>query len=523
VRLLWLGALTAAAAGGLVQCGEGRPARAGPSRGKEPPAVSPLGGSGKPHSDRGYVLFSPLLSTTTYLIDRQGRAVHTWESECPPGATQYLLGNGRLLRCGRHLGAQAFSGGGEGGRIQELAWDGAVVWEFVLASADRRQHHDIEPLPNGNVLLLAWEAKSREEAVRAGRKPFLVGDAGLWFECVLEVKPVRPRGGTIVWEWHMWDHLVQDHDATLANYGAVAEHPELIDINGGRGAGSVTEELIERLRALGYLARGAAAPDVEADFVHANSVAYNPRLDQVALSVNQYNEVWIIDHSTTGAEATGHAGGRAGRGGDLLYRWGNPRSYGRGAAADQLLSGQHDARWIPPGYPGAGHLTVFNNGGGRPGGDHSSVLELELPVGSDGRYAIGKNRRFGPDRPFWEYVAPRPASFFADFISGAERLPSGNTLICAGPQGRIFEVTPEGATVWEYSNPYRGDAPNPHGDPPYSVFWAAYIPVDHPAVAGRSLAPLDPPPPQRVSGRPGRLPARVYPTPIRGSPRHRRS
>ena len=481
VRGRWAIALLAAALAAVVTCRQRSPVTT-------PPADAAAPG--------GYVLFAPLPSTTTYLIDRAGRAVHTWESDCPPGASQYLLDNGHLLRCGRQLDAPGFSGGGEGGRIHELDWDGQVVWEYILASAERRQHHDIEPLPNGNVLLLAWESKSREEALRAGRRPRLVGEAGLWPECVLEVRPKRPRGGEIVWEWHMWDHLVQDHDPSISNYGTIADHAERIDINGGRAAGSVTEELVERLRTLGYLARGGGAPDIEADFAHANSVDYNPRLDQIVLSVHQYHEVWIIDHATTSAEAAGHRGGRRGRGGDLLYRWGNLRAYGRGTSAQQLLFAQHDARWIPPGFPGAGHLTVFNNGAGRPGGDYSSVLELALPVDQSGRYALGRAGVWGPERAAWEYPPAGDPSFFAEFISGAHRLVGGNTLICDGPRGLFFEVTPGGAKVWEFANPYRGDAPNPHGDPPFSVFWATHVPPGHPGLAGRHLAPLEPQPPR---------------------------
>ena len=108
--------------------------------------------------------------------------------------------------------------------------------------------------------------------------------------------------------------------------------------------------------------------------------------------------------------------------------------------------------------------------------------------------ALGRGSRFGPEEPVWEYPAAAAGSFFAEFISGAQRLTSGNTLVCDGPRGRFFEVTPEGTTVWEYQNPFSGDAPNPNGDPRFSVFWAAHVPADHPGLDGRALAPLDPQP-----------------------------
>jgi hypothetical protein len=432
----------------------------------------------------GYILFSPLLSTTTYLVDKKGQVVHTWESDFAPGASVYLLDNGHMLRCGRHPDIP-FRGGGQGGRIQEFSWDGELVWDWVLASKERVQHHDIEPLPNGNVLLIVWESKTREQAIRAGRSPNLVTSAGLWPDSIIEVRPDPPNRGRIVWEWHLWDHLIQDHDPRRDNYGKVSDHPELIDINQGRQPKGGSAALLQRLKALGYVGAGTTARDIDADFTHTNSVAYNPRLDQIALSVPTFNEIWIIDHSTTTEEAAGHTGGRGGKGGDLLYRWGNPKAYGRGTVDDQQFFGQHDAQWIPEGYPGAGNIMVFDNGSDRPAGRYSSVVEIKPPVDADGSYPIGAGGRFGPKKPVWEYMAPDKRSFFADFISGAHRLANGNTFICSGPRGRFFEVSAKGDIVWEYKNPYSGDAPNPAGDPPYSVFRATHIPPDHPALADR--------------------------------------
>ncbi len=449
--------------------------------------------------DDGCVLFSPLLSNTTYLVDRGGRVVHKWESDFAPGASVYLLENGHLLRCAREPDIRRFHGGGLGGRLQEFDWDGNIVWDWVVASGELMPHHDITPLPNGNLLLIAWEARSRELALDAGRRPKRVGPGGLWPESVLEVHPEPPRGGSIVWQWRLWDHLIQDVDPRRSNYGTVAEHPELIDLNGDRAPQSITSAVIRRLKSLGYIAGGATPADLEPDFVHINSIAYNPRLDQIALSAFGYREIWIIDHGTTAQEAAGHSGGHAGRGGDLLYRWGNPHAYGRGRIEDQRLFGQHDARWIPDGYPGAGHLMIFNNGLGREG-RWSSVIELELPLDNDALYRSEADGRFGPKEPIWEYTAADRRSFYADFISGAHRLASGNTFITSGPEGRFFEVTSRGKVVWEYVNPYSGGASNPAGDPPYSVFRATLIPAGHPALAGRSLKPLDP---QPLPGRSG--------------------
>ena len=123
-----------------------------------------------------------------------------------------------------------------------------------------------------------------------------------------------------------------------------------------------------------------------ADWTHINAVAYNADLDQIVISVHAFSEIWIIDHSTTTEEAAGHTGGKRGKGGDLLYRWGNPRAYRAGTNVDQKLFVQHNAHWIPKGLPGEGHMLVFNNGNRRPDGAYSSVDEIVLPVKSDGTY-----------------------------------------------------------------------------------------------------------------------------------------
>jgi hypothetical protein len=196
-----------------------------------------------------------------------------------------------------------------------------------------------------------------------------------------------------------------------------------------------------------------------------NSIDYNAKLDQIMVSVHSFNEIWIIDHSTTTQEAAEHRGGRYGQGGDLLYRWGNPRAYLAGEAKDQTLFAQHDARWIRDGVPGAGHMLVFNNGSGRPDGRYSSVLEVVLPVDSGGRYLREPGKAFAPAAIQWEYTAPRKDDFFAGHLSGAQRLANGNTLICSGEEARAFEVSPAGQTVWEYVNPYRpgqGTGRGPH-------------------------------------------------------------
>ncbi|MCC7168776.1 MAG: aryl-sulfate sulfotransferase, partial [Rhodospirillales bacterium] len=284
---------------------------------------------------------------------------------------------------------------------------------------------------------------------------FLLPDA------VVEIEPIRPKGGRIVWEWHAWDHLVKTPEA--------AAHPELIDPN-------------------------ASPRKIPAFWNHMNSIDYNPAFDQILLSVRGSSEIWIIDHSTTTAQAAGHTGGKYGKGGDLLFRWGNPSAYYAGKATDQMLYEQHDAQWIEAGRPGAGNITVFNNGVNRPGGNLSSADEFTPPVDASGRYTLAS----ATTKLAWTYAGLTGPQWYESDISGAYRLPNGNTLLCYGTHGVLVEVTAAGEIVWQYVNPVVRDGPMYQGDTSglddrghnlNAVFRARRYPPDYAGLAGRTLNP----------------------------------
>ena len=452
-----------------------------------------------PKAFQGYTLVAPLNATKSYLIDMQGRVVRAWESKYTAGQEAYFLENGHLLRAATLDNRERlFGGAGQGGRVQEFDWDGGLVWDFKFHDDKRVAHHAICRLPNGNVLLIVWEIKTAAETIAAGRRPESV--RGPWLaDSIVEIKPTGKTTGEVVWEWHIWDHLIQDSDTSKANYGDVGKHPELIDVNfgdsdmsfpGGGPPGPPRRDIarkdspredearkkrdIDRLKSIGYVANPTARGNrgMIPDWTHVNAVAYNAEFDQIMISVRSFGEFWIIDHGTTTAEAAGHKGGKRGKGGDLLYRWGNPISYRAGTKADQRLFAQHDAHWIPNGYPGAGHVLVFNNGGGRPSGNYSSVDEIVIPVDAQGDYVRTPGEAFGPREPAWSYTAPKKEELFAFIMSGANRLPNGNTLICESVSGTIFEVTQHGETVWKYANPAGSSSPMgmpggpPMGGPP---------------------------------------------------------
>jgi Spy/CpxP family protein refolding chaperone len=447
-----------------------------------------------PGAQNGYTLLNPMNAKTTYLIDMDGHVVRTWKSDASSMHAAYLLPNGNLLRVAQLAGEDRAFGAAPGaaGRVQEFSWDGELEWDFKFSNEKQFPHHDVCKLPNGNILFVVWEKVSAADSIAAGRKKELVSNF-LLVDSVIEIKPTGKTTGEVVWEWRLMDHLVQDNDPAAANYGDVAAHPELVDFNfveqpmgpmpgfnpgpgasakvadsTAKGADPATKsddarrkEELQKLQTIGYVGTPASRNQrVNPDWTHVNSIDYNAELDQIVLSVHELSEIWIIDHATTTEEARGHTGGKRGKGGDLLYRWGNPRVYRAGDTKSQTLFAQHNAHWIPRGLKGEGHLLIFNNGNRRPGGDHSSVDEIVPPIDENGGYVLDKGRPYGPTGPVWTYSSPKKSDFYAFFISGAHRLPNGNTFVCSGPQGTLFEVTPEGEMVWKYVNPVKG-SPGP--------------------------------------------------------------
>jgi len=410
-------------------------------------AASSNGGSTIP-----VILFSPFASTSVFLMSLDGQKLHEWTTPYAPGYSVYLLPSGRLLRANslpeRPLSALQ---GSNGGSVEMLDWNSTVLWRYDYATTSGQQHHDVFWMPsNSHVLMVAWEVHSGAEAMAAGRDPStLPANGDLWVDKVVEVDPATNQ---IVWEWRVWDHLLPPGEAA-------SDHPGLIDPN--------------------YVTPGTDLTD----WTHANAVFYNADLDQVMLSVRNFSEFWILDHSTTTAEAAGHSGGRLGHGGDLVYRWGNPRAYG--LAAPQQLFGQHNAQWIASGLPGAGHVLVFNNGdaNARP---YSTVVELALPTNPDGSYVYDPETGYGPSAPVWEYVASPPQSVFAPIISGAQRLASGNTLVTVGTEGRFFEVTPAGQMVWSYT------VTDTAGGTGYLVFRALRYEPGYSGLTDQTLTPQGP-------------------------------
>ncbi len=373
------------------------------------------------------VLIAPLESEFVYLVDSNGTILHHWKMNVT-GSNAYLFPDGTLMRSAQEPEIKLWDGRGTAGRIQKVDWHGNMLWDYKFASETALQHHDYELLPNGNVLFIAWERLTKEQAAAAGRRPSYVEQDELYSEMIVEVKPRGLTDADVVWRWRLWDHLVQDVSPELPNFGVPRENPRRVNVN--------------------YFKSGRA------DWIHMNAVDYNAALDQIILSPRYMDELWIIDHSTTLSEAASSTGGRYGHGGDLLYRMGNPATYGAGTDADKLLFGQHNCTWIQDDYPGAGDVTVFNNGTSEPRVGYSSVDQFRLPQHSPGVYQTDSTGLFIPPEVVWSYS--RGKELFSNRIGGAERLRNGNTLICSGDQPWILEVSPDKKVVWETQKQFGG-------------------------------------------------------------------
>ena len=392
----------------------------------------------------------------TYLLDEKGNIAHEWPASGnhPEATVAYLLENGLLLRTyseNHWVDDKPFPVGSHSS-IELVDWDGNVVWNFKMSEPAKYSfHHDVEYMPNGNILAIRYTAFSPFEMEAMGWDSSLStksikrlhkdGKGLVWMDAILELKPNLEDGSTeIVWQWNTWDHVVQDEFPDKRNYGDTTD-PSRIDLN--------------------YLNLDNDIPFNAGQMHHVNTVDYNADLDLIMISSAAYGEMWIIDHSTTWEEAAGSTGGRYGKGGDLLYRWGNDHAFGKGTRSDADLFWQHDTQWIPAGLPGAGNMLVYNNGTRRTLDDqympeemgmlpdsYSNMLEVKLPFDRESGFDWSKEAEI-----VWSWEAPNRADYFSPFMSGLERLPNGNTIFERAYDKQITEVTPEGEVVLDYSPP----------------------------------------------------------------------
>lgn len=378
--------------------------------------------------DPGYVLFN--FNSTAYLIDRCGEKVHTWP-EVSTGHHAKLLENGHLLYI-------------EGETIVEKDWDGNIVKALEIPNSAIFSDYEVLVLPNGNYLSVARQVTTAQAFVDMGYDPNLGNPS--YIDMVVELDK---DSGQIVWQWKLTDHIIQQRDENVANYGLVKDHPELLNMD------------------------AVSTHDWEnQESFMINGMDYNPDLDQIILSVRKISEVVVIDHSTTTAEAAGHTGGNAGKGGDILYRWGNPANYERGGFADRHLFFQHNPNWIKEGEH-TGKVIIFDNR--LTTGNYSTAPIIELPVDENGNYNLDPDLAFSPAAPnlIFSHGATN-STFYSPYTSGAQLLPNGHLFITQGKWATLYEFNAQGKLVWQYRLPY------PAGCSICYTFRAEKYPMDYP-------------------------------------------
>ncbi len=361
-----------------------------------------------------YTLYATKNTNKAYLVDTANTPVtyKTWtfSSTDKNAYSTYLIEGDTLVRTVEYKASGAPSIGGATGKFQKVTWAGTTAWEYKYSSTTYQMHHDICPLPNGNVLFIACEVKSSSDATQAGSSTA----ATIWTEKIIEVHQTGPTTGIIVWEWNLWDHLCQNYSSSKDNYvTSIINNPQLLNIN--------------------YT--GGTLPDKW----HMNGLDYNEDLDQIVLSMHYMNSVFVIDHSTTTAQAASHAGGNSGKGGDFLYRWGNPASYG--ASGTTIFSTIHDAHWVSsdnPTYPNA--LAAYNNQGGTSG---KTAFDIWQPPYNGYNYDLTAGSAYLPTTYAYQYTS----TFTANNEGNSQQLPNGNSLLC-NFQGSIYEISPTGTVLW---------------------------------------------------------------------------
>jgi hypothetical protein len=354
----------------------------------------------------------------TRVIDLNGTVVHAWPfAGVPPRILDPALNAGRIGDVGVQLTDSGDARGGiyANGTIGQLDWDGQLIWEWGAQAPGgaARQNHDWELFPNGNRLILTTVPR-----VVACLGDDVVGDQGLY-----EVAP----DGEIVWSWLAGDHL-EEFGFSDAGWAALRE--------------TATRDPEDPW---GYLEMNSAKSLGRNRWYDAElGTAFQP--DNILVSFRKANVVALIDKSSgkiawkLGPYYDAEAGSQHQR----ITRHEVPRPL------DQT-SGQHNPHMIAADLPGAGNILVFDNQGG-----------AGYPAAPIGIYAGSRVLEIDPviEEIVWQYTAEDsglpPWAFFSSFVSNAQRLPNGNTLITEGMQGRLFQVTPRGDVVWEYHSPYVG-------------------------------------------------------------------
>ncbi|NRR92870.1 hypothetical protein HSX10_14950 [Winogradskyella undariae] len=361
-----------------------------------------------------YVLVVDQTGQGADIINHDGDEIFSWNFDAAIGNDASLLDDGSMLVCLKANDA-AITFGGYGGVFQKINADQTTDWEVSYSTTTQTAHHDVDYLSNGNIIFPVWEQLLVSDASEMG----FSGSQDIYPEAIIEMNPVTQE---IVWEWHATDHLIQDHNSTKLNYGTVQDNPNKIDINYNSG-------------------------QANGDIMHANGITVDETNNIIYLTINNYSEIWVIDHSTTTAQAATSTGGNYNLGGDLVYRFGNPLAYDN--VGEVTINDVH--------YPNlldTGNMLVFSN---NIYDNQSAVFEYQL----NPPYQLIAGQDNEPEL-VWSFT---DSELYSSGLGGAVRTPNGNTLIAEGRDGTVWEVSNSGEVLWKYAG--------------YDTLWRVYaIPVD---------------------------------------------
>ena len=389
----------------------------------------------------GYTVL-PTKGEATVVVDMNGNVVKQWKNVCVEEHPAKLLPGGYVMgatgKRGRLFGHE------DSNDLSVVDWNGKIVWTYPKAG----MHHDFQREPNP----VGYYVPGMDSYVNKGKTLILshkvvknrrISDKRLYDDYIFVVD----YKGNILWDWLASDHFNEMGFSVLAK-AIMYKYPNYVMT---RTPGVVGGDWIH-VNSASWLGPNKWFDQGDKRF-HPDNIIYDGR---------QTDTTGIIDHKT----------------GKIVWHMGPDFTASKELEKIQETIGLHHAHMIPKGLPGEGNLLIFDNGGyggfgppnpGAPYGinyalrDHSRVLEIN-PVTLE---------------LVWEYTANKAGyrdlyKFYSDYISSAQRLPNGNTLITEGSVGRLFEVTPDYETVWEYISPFY------NMDEKFNMVYRAYrVPYDY--------------------------------------------